>query len=408
MEENGEWKMREVSRRGFLTLAGTAPLALAVPGRLMRGAVGDEVDASSGPDPWIEINLGNLAWNLSEIRRRVNGRPVMAVIKANAYGHGLVGIARFLEEQSVKHFAVGKVAEAVALRANGIRGTVLNFGPFSQEEADQLVLLDVSQSVYSEAVAMLARSARAQGRRAKVHVKVDTGLGRVGVPYYAAPSYIERIASMPEIAIEGIFTTLTEEPDFDPVQIDRLIQVCDDAASKGIAVGVRHAASSLPIAGFPDSFLDMVRPGNAIYGLEPLANMDLKPVMSVKTRVIYVKRLRPGDSVSYHRLFTAERETLVATLPLGYSDGCPPQGVEDAEVLIRGRRWPLIAAVTANHSTVDVTGAADVQIGDEVVLFGKQGDEELSIGEVAARAGSSVYKVAIGMNPLLPRLYVES
>jgi alanine racemase len=152
----------------------------------------------------------------------------------------------------------------------------------------------------------------------------------------------------------------------------------------------------------------MVRPGNAIYGLEPLANMDLKPVMSVKTRVIYVKRLRPGDSVSYHRLFTAERETLVATLPLGYSDGCPPQGVAEAEVLIRGRRWPLIAAVTANHCTVDVTGAAEIQIGDEVVLFGEQGDEELSIGEVAARAGSSVYKVAIGMNPLLPRRYVES
>jgi alanine racemase len=255
---------------------------------------------------------------------------------------------------------------------------------------------------------MLARSARGQGKQAKVHIKVDTGLGRVGVPYHEAPSYIERIASLPEIAIEGIFTTLTEEPDFDRVQLDRLIRVCDATEGKGISVGVRHAASSLAISTFPDSFLDMVRPGNAIYGLEPLANMDLKPVMSVKTRVIYVKRLRPGDSVSYHRLFTAERETLVATLPLGYSDGCPPQGVEEAEVLIRGRRWPLIAAVTANHSTVDVTGAAEVEIGDEVVLFGRQGGEELSIGEVAARAGSSVYKVAIGMNPLAPRVHIDA
>jgi alanine racemase len=332
----------------------------------------------------------------------------MAVIKANAYGHGLVGIARFLAEQNVRHFAVGKVMEAAALRENGIGGTVLNFGPFSREEADQLVRLDVSQSVYSETVEMLARSARAQGKRAKVHIKVDTGLGRVGVPYYEAPSYVERIAATPEIAIEGIFTTLTEEPDFDRVQLDRFIQVCDAAADKGISVGLRHAASSLAISSFPDSFLDMVRPGNAIYGLEPLANLNLRPVMSVKARVIYVKRLRPGDSVSYHRLFTAERETLVATLPLGYSDGCPPQGVETAEVLIRGRRWPLIAAVTANHSTVDVTGAAGIQIGDEVVLFGRQGEEELSIGEVAARAGSSVYKVAIGMNPTLPRLHIES
>ncbi|MGD2152198.1 MAG: alanine racemase [Gemmatimonadales bacterium] len=389
-------------------MAGTAPLALAVR-RKIEGAMTREPEAASqGFDPWVEIDLGNLAGNLSEIRRRVSNRPVMAVIKANAYGHGLVGIASFLERQNVRHFAVGKVTEAVALREAGIGGTILNFGPFSRDEADQLVRLDVSQSVYSETVEMLAQAARAQRKRARVHIKVDTGLGRVGVPYNEALSYIDRIASLPDIAIEGIFTTLTEEPDFDPVQLDRLIQICDDAAAKGISVGVRHAASSLPIANFPDSFLDMVRPGNAIYGLEPLANMDLKPVMSVKTRVIYVKRLRPGDSVSYHRLFTAERETLVATLPLGYSDGCPPQGVEDAEVLIRGRRWPLIAAVTANHSTVDVTGATDIQIGDEVVLFGRQGGEELSIGEVAARAGSSVYKVAIGMSPLLPRTYVES
>ncbi|UCC81828.1 MAG: alanine racemase [Gemmatimonadota bacterium] len=399
--------MREVSRRGFVTLASAAPLALAVPDQL-RSAIAEPAAASESFDPWVEINLANLAWNLSEIRRRVDDRPVMAVIKANAYGHGVVGIARFLEGQNVRHFAVGKVMEAVALRENGIRGTVLNFGPFSQEEADQLVRLDVSQSVYSQAVETLARSARSQGRRAKVHIKVDTGLGRVGVPYYEAPSYIERVASMPEIAIEGIFTTLTEEPDFDPIQLDRLTQVCDAAEDKGISVGVRHAASSLAISNFPDAFLDMVRPGNAIYGLEPLANLDLKPVMSVKTRVIYVKRLRPGDSVSYHRLFTAERETLVATLPLGYSDGCPPRGVEEAEVLIRGRRWPLIAAVTANHSTVDVTGAEEISIGDEVVLFGRQGGEELSIGEVAARATSSVYKVAIGMNPSLPRVHIES
>jgi alanine racemase len=398
--------MSAVSRRTFLALAGAAPLALAVPEQL-SGGIGEPAATSEGFDPWVEINARNLTRNLSEIRRRVNDRPVMAVIKANAYGHGLVGIARALERQDVKHFAVGKVTEAVALRENGITGAVLNFGPFSQQEAEELVRLEVSQSVYSVAVEMLARSARGQGKQARVHIKVDTGLGRVGVPYYEAPSYIERVGSMPDIAIEGIFTTLTEEPDFDRVQLDRLIQVCDAAENKGISVGVRHAASSLAISKFPDAFLDLVRPGNAIYGLEALANLDLRPVMSVKARVIYVKRLRPGDSVSYHRLFTAQREMLLATLPLGYSDGCPPQGIEEAEVLIRGQRWPLIAAVTANHSTVDVTGADEMMIGDEVVLFGSQGGEELSIGKVAARAGSSVYKVAIGMNPLLPRVHID-
>ncbi|UCC72918.1 MAG: alanine racemase [Gemmatimonadota bacterium] len=399
--------MREITRRGFLALTSTAPLALAVPEKLWGVSTSGPAISSERYDPWIEISLENLAWNLAQIRRRVGNRPVMAVIKANAYGHGLVGVAGFLERENVRHFAVGKVQEAALLRENGIGGTILNFGPFSRDEAEQLVELDISQSVYSDAVDMLAEAGRRQGQGAKVHIKVDTGLGRVGVPYHEALPFIEKVASLSGISIEGIFTTLTEEPEFDRVQLERFIQVCDAAEDAGISVGSRHAASSLAIATLPDSFLDMVRPGNAIYGLEPLANMDLKPVMSLKTRVVYVKRLRPGDSVSYHRRFTAERETLVATLPLGYSDGYPPQGVDQAEVLIRGQRWPLIAAVTANHATVDVTGAEEPQIGDEVVLFGNQDGARLSIGEVAGWAGSSVYRVAIGMNPLLPRIHLE-
>jgi alanine racemase len=400
--------MREINRRGFLTLAGTAPLALALPKHVLRGAITKPATSVGRFDPWIEINLDNLAWNLSQVRRRVNNRPVMVVIKANAYGHGLVGVARFLETQNVRHFAVGKVQEAVSLRENGITSTILNFGPFSQEEAVEVVRLEVSQSVYTDAVDMLAEAARRLNKRAKVHIKVDTGLGRVGVPYHKATPFIERVGSMSETLIEGIFTTFTEDPEFDRVQLDRFLQVCDASAQKGISLGLRHAASSAAVATFPESFLDMVRPGDAIYGLEPLPNLDPRPVMSLKTRVIYVKTLRPGDSVSYHRRFTAERETLVATLPLGYSDGYPPQAVDQAEVLIQGRRWPLIAAVTANHSTVDVTGAERVQIGDEVVLFGTQGGEELTISEVADWADSSVYKVAIGMNPTLPRVNIEA
>ena len=400
--------MRKFSRRGFLTLAGAAPLALAFRRPVLRDAITMPAASLERFDPWIEINLKHLAWNLSQVRRRVSNRPVMVVIKANAYGHGLVGVARFLETQNVRHFAVGKVQEALSLRANGITSTILNFGPFAQEEAVELVGLDASQSVYSDAVDMLAAAARRLNKRARVHIKVDSGLGRVGVPYYEAGPFIERVASMPEILIEGVFMTFTEDPEFDRVQLDRFLRVCDAAAQKGISLGLRHAASSAAVATFPESFLDMVRPGDAIYGLEPLPNLDLRPVMSLKTRVIYVKRLRPGDAVSYHRRFTAERETLVATLPLGYSDGYPPQAVDNGQVLIQGRRWPLIAAVTANHSTVDVSGAEALKIGDEVVLFGEQGDEELTIGEVADWAGSSVYKVAIGMNPTLPRVNLEA
>jgi alanine racemase len=224
--------MKEVSRRGFLTVAGTAPLALAVPRDFLTFRVTKPAGSIERLDPWIELNLDHLAWNLSQVRRRVNNRPVMVVIKANAYGHGLVGIARFLEAQNVRHFAVGKVQEAVSLRESGLRSTILNFGPFSEEEAAQLVELDVSQSVYTGAIDLLARAARRLNKRAKVHVKIDTGLGRVGVPYYEALPLIERIASIPEILIQGIFTTFTEDPDFDRVQLERFLQVCAAAAER--------------------------------------------------------------------------------------------------------------------------------------------------------------------------------
>ena len=212
---------------------------------------------------------------------------------------------------------------------------------------------------------------------------------------------------MPDIAIEGIFTTLTEELDFDKIQVERLVQICDEAKKKGISVGIRHAASSAAVSNFPDSFLDMVRPGNCLYGLEPLPNLDLKPVMSLKTRVLYVKKMRPGETVSYHRRHKIEKDTLMATLPLGYSDGYPYRAVNKADVLIQGQQWPMVVYMSANHVTVDITGSKGIKIGDEVVLFGAQKDNVISIGEVAKWGDSTVYKVAIKMNTLLPRIYIR-
>ncbi len=358
-------------------------------------------------DPWIEINTKNLAWNASQIRKRVGNTPIMAVVKCNAYGHGAVRVAQVLEKQGVCQFAVVKVQEAVALRENGIAGTILNFGPISPSEAEQIVQYDISQSVFSKAVDVLARAARRLDKPAKVHIKVDTGLSRVGVPYYEALPFIEKIASMPGIVIEGIFTTLAEEADFDGVQIERLLQVCDKAKKKGISVVTRHAASSDAVANLSVPFLDMVRPGNCFYGFESLPNLDLKPVMSLKTRVILVKKMRPGDTISYHRQRQIKKETLLAILPLGYSDGYPYQAVDKAQVLIRGRRWPLIVYMSANHAIVDITGASEIEVDDEVVLFGTQEGKTISLQEVAEWGNSSVYKVATGMSPFLPRIFLE-
>jgi alanine racemase len=394
-----------MERRKFLATAGIAPLGMAFSKHLPNSM--DYKDTPSKFfDPWLEINTTNLAWNVSQVRKRVNNRPIMAVIKCNAYGHGLIGTAKVLEKQNIQQFAVVKVQEALLLRDNGIKGTILNFGSFSQQEAEQIVQKNISQSVFSETVEIFAKAARKLNKRAKVHIKVDTGLGRVGVPYYYAMSFIEKVASMPEIAIEGIFTTLTEQLDFDKIQVERLVQICDEAKKRGISVGIRHAASSAAVSNFPGSFLDMVRPGNCLYGLEKLPNLELKPTMSLKTRVLYVKNMRPGETVAYHRREKIEKDTLMATLPLGYFDGYPQNGVNKAEVLIQGQRWPMVVYMSANHVTVNITGSKGIKIGDEVVLFGTQQSDEISIGDVAKWGDSSVYKVAIRMNTLLPRIYI--
>lgn len=405
--------MAKFNRREFLKQTGTLPFCAA----FCINSHGAEPKANVSPkcaDPWLEINLDNMARNLSQIRKRVHPRPVMAVIKANAYGHGLVEVAKFLEKQHIRFMAVGKLKEAFELREKGIRTPILNFGPLYSGEAKQIAARDISQSVYTGDIAALSEAAGKLKRKARVHIKVDTGLGRVGIPYYLALPYIKKVASLPNIIIEGIFTTLTEDEEFDKIQLLRFLHLCDLAKKSGINVGLRHAVSSAGILSFARAYLDMVRPGITLYGHYPsekeyrARSIDLKPAMALKAQVIHVKNLRPGDSVSYHRKFTAKNELPVVTLPVGYSDGYPYQIAGKAEAIIHGQRWPVIAAVTANHSTLNITGADKIKIGEGAVLIGRQGESEVTAEEIASWANTSVYKIVIGMNPQLPRVYLEN
>jgi alanine racemase len=404
--------MKKFNRREFLKHTGIVPFCAAFWMDGYDPGFGQNVSLKHA-DPWLEINLDHIAWNLAQIRKKVHPRPVMAVIKANAYGHGLVEVARFLEKQHIRFLAVGKLKEAFELREKGIRTPILNFGPLCSGESKQIVTRDISQSVYTDEIAALAEAAAKLKRKARVHIKVDTGLGRVGIPYYQALPYIKKVASMPNVIIEGIFTTFTEDEEFDKVQLQRFLHLCDSAKKNGIDVGLKHGVSSAGILSFPDAYLDLVRPGITIYGHYPSTKehkerkLDLKPAMSLKARVIHVKQLRPGDAVSYHRKFTAKTETPVATVPVGYSDGYPYQIAGKAEAIIQGRRWPVIAAITANHSTLNISGANKIKIGEEVVLIGKQGKSEVTAEEIADWTGTSVYKIVIGMNALLPRAYRE-
>ena len=407
--------MQGKSRREFLGLASAASVAVVLTGELACGSSqrpsADNFDVDDQIDPWIELDMDALASNVREVRKRIGDRPIMAVVKCNAYGHGDVEIATALQRDSnIRHFMVVKTREATTLRQSGIEGMILNVGPFARREIPELLDYDISQSVYCDAVEVLSDESKRLGKIANVHICVDTGMGRVGVPHGEALAFIEKVAGLPNIEIEGTFTAMTEDDDFNPIQIERIEEICAAAESRGFATGVRHAASTAEVDRYPYAWLDMVRPGNCLVGLEPERqhNMTIRPVMTFKTRVVYVKTLQAGDTLSYHRAYRVDKETRIATLPCGYSDGYPPVVTNMADVLIRGRRFRVVAPITANHMMVDVSNASDVAIGDEVVLWGRQGDERITkveLEELAPRA-TNTYRMATRTRSYLPRVPV--
>ena len=407
--------MAKITRRNFLFISGMGSAAMFARAADRHGISfkkETELSPNLSSDPWIELNLKNMTWNLHQIRKTA-GVKVMAVIKANAYGHGLVKVGKHLEQAGIDFLMVGKLQEALLLRKKGVFVPILNFGPFSSEGEEQIIQNDISQSVFDKNVRSLNQTSLKLGKKAKVHIHVDTGMGRMGIQYREAFPYIQSTSGLKGILIEGISTALTEDDEFDKEQLDRFLKLCQKADKEGISLGLKHAASSDGVLDLPFSHLDMVRPGIALYGYYPSEKtqnedrLGLKPVLQLKGRVSTVKTLQPGDSVSYHRKYTAQKKEKIAIVPVGYSDGYPPNVIGKASVLIRGKKCRLIAAVTANHCTVLLEENSSVVSGDEAVLLGYQGKEKITAEEIGGWAGMSSYKILIGLNPQLPRVVIK-
>ena len=365
-------------------------------------------DIYSSYDPWIELDLENMGSNLNNIRNRVNAR-IMAVIKANGYGHGLIEVGRYLDQKGIDYLFVCKLQEAVQLRNAGVACPVHNFGPFCSDDANSLVEMNISQSVYSKDVRSLNQAALKIGKKAHVHIHVDAGMGRAGISYRDALPFIEDVASLKGIHIAGTSMTLPQVPEFDHEIMERFLSLCREAEKKGIDLGLKHAASSDAIMAFPSFCLDMVRPGIMLYGYYHSAEtqnenrLDLKPVLQLKSRVSAVKELQPGDTVSYYRTYRAQKKEQFALIAIGYSDGYPVKATGKGFVLINGERYPIIARITANHIEVLLKPESQVQPGDEVVLIGSQGKENISAIEVAPWGEVTVYQLLARLNPFLPR-----
>jgi len=366
-------------------------------------------------DPWVEIHRENLRHNVQEISRRVASRPILAVIKNNGYGMGVVNVAQLLEPQpEILGFAVVKLHEAISLRDAGIRKPILLLGPFDEQNLEDAVARAIMPMIYTPLGSALDKTSAKVQKSIPLHICIDTGIGRVGVPYHQAAPLIRDLASRKSVRIQGAMMTFTEDPEFDGEQLRRFHETCAALEKDGISLGKKHAASSFTLFQHPEAFLDMVRPGMAIYGVysenefRHTAIMDLRPAISLKARVIYVKKLRKGDSAGYNRAYTARDDVWVATLPVGHADGWPRNAAlaheRGAKVRINGDHYPVIASVSASHCILEIGSEERVKIGDTATFFDWQPGSRPE--DVSESCGASVYDLTMHLNPLLPRRIV--
>lgn len=366
----------------------------------------------------IRVDLGAIGHNLATIRAHT-GVPVLAIIKANAYGHGLLPVARHLEACGAAQLGVAFVEEGIALRQAGIRLPILVMGGLFGRQLGQFIAHDLEVTVSSlDKLRQVEATAEAMGRRAVVHLKIDTGMERIGVHSYSCGPFIEAALASRGCVVKGLYSHLACADDpahpMTVLQIERFREACAHAeracARLGVAMPLRHLANSGGVLHHPESWLDMVRPGIALYGVRPdpasRCEIELRPALSLVSQVAYFKVVRGGATVSYGATWTAPTDTRVITLPIGYGDGWPRALSSKGEVLVRGLRKPIIGRVCMDQFMVDLGPQGTAYNEDEVVLIGRQGDETIRVEAVAEAAGTIPYEILTGLNERIPREYL--
>jgi alanine racemase len=362
-----------------------------------------------------EIDLGALGANYRAIRAAGNGAELMAVVKADAYGHGAVEVARALRAEGCAHFGVARVSEARELREAGVRERVYLLGGFLAAEADEIVALDLTPFVYD--VALIAPLARAAQERARanfpVHLKVDSGATRLGILPGDLEQVICELGRAMSLTVEGVCTLLVNAGDPQSPVTSTQLKVFDTAVARlraaGIEPRVAHVANSAASILRPDAHYSLLRPGLAIYGLPPVPavreQIELRPVMTFKTRVIQLKRVPAGVGVSYGHTFVTPRPSAIGVLAVGYADGYRRGLQHGGEVMIRGRRAPVVGAVCMDLTMVDLTDVPGAAIGDEVILWGGAGEAMISVNDIARLAQTISYEMLCTVGKRVPRVY---
>lgn len=375
-----------------------------------------------------DIDLDAYAHNIRELRRITRSQArLMAVVKANGYGHGAVEVARTALSNGSEYLGVARLNEAVPLRQAGLGAPILIFGYSSPDLAPLLIKYELTQTVYSLSTArILSEHAIRQGKKINVHLKVDSGMGRLGLLLPSTNSNpvkqailktvrtIESIVRLPGLTVEGIFTHFATADSADKsyanLQLNRFMELLDHLKQERLEPPLRHAANSAALIDMPESHLDMVRPGIATYGLQPSEDVkkeiiDLKPVMSLKSRIIHIKKVTPGFNISYGITYQTKDHTTIATVPIGYADGYNRLLSSRGQMLVHGQRAPIVGRVCMDLTMLDVGGIEDVALEDEVVVFGRQGEECLTTDEIASGLETINYEIVSTITGRVPRVY---
>jgi alanine racemase len=362
-----------------------------------------------------QINLSAFEFNFNQVKKLVGDKTkVMAVVKANAYGHGAVEISKLAVSLGAEYLAVAIPEEGIELRRNEIEAPILVFTTPFEHQIELFFKYDLTPTIFTADIAEKFNSfAEKFGRKIKCHIKVDTGMGRVGINFKDAFEFVRNLNERYEnLVIEGIYTHFATSDEKDKtyanLQFKRFTELIQALESIGIKIPIKHCANSGAILDLPQTHLDMVRPGIMLYGYHPsldvLNKVELRPVMTLKSKVAFLKVVEPGTSVSYGRRFITQKKTRIATIPIGYADGYNRLLTNRGKVLINGRIFPVVGTVTMDQIMVDVGLEDEVKVGDDVILFG---DSEITAWDVAKLIGTIPYEVCCNVSARVPRVYLR-
>ena len=367
---------------------------------------------------WAEVNLDNIINNIKEIKKNINGEEIIAVVKANAYGHGAVDVAPVLIENGADRLAVAMLSEALELREAGIKVPILILGYTDVAFSEMLINNDIEQTVYSLDYAKeLSKKAEALGKVAKIHIAVDTGMGRIGfLPNEKSVEEVVEISKLSNLRITGIFTHFSNADEQDKSyahnQIEKFNSFINEIEKREVNLGLKHISNSASIIDIEDAHYNAIRPGIILYGYYPsdYINKDklkLMPALSLKCQVIHVKELPKGEYRGYGRKFRTERDSVIATLPIGYADGYIRGLYEKAHVIINGKLAPVVGKICMDQCMIDVTDVGPVKVGDEVVLLGEDNGVKNNADDIAKMLDTINYEILCMIGRRVPRIYIK-